>query len=294
MGLANGFIFCPTIATLSTYFSSKRSLAIGIGACGSATGGIIFPLIARFLIPRAGLPWTLRTIGFVQLVALIFCNFFLRPRIPPRKAGPLVEWAAFRTLEYTFYAIGAFFFFLGVYFPFYYLATFATSHVSPTMSYTNSLDLLLILNAVGAPGRVIPNHIADKVGVINILIPVTLISSIIVFGWIAVSSPTGLYVWTVFYGVAGGAIQGLFPAGLSALTDDPRKRGTRIGMVFTVVSFATLTGPPISGALIQAAGGRFVGAQSFAGGCLLLGMAFMIAAKLARSKKTGGGWKDKI
>ncbi|CAI4213331.1 unnamed protein product [Parascedosporium putredinis] len=87
MGLANGFVFCPTIATLSTYFSSKRSLAIGIGACGSATGGIIFPLIARFLIPRAGL-LTLRTIGFVQLVALVFCNFFLKPRVPPQGRAP--------------------------------------------------------------------------------------------------------------------------------------------------------------------------------------------------------------
>jgi len=294
MGLANGFLFCPTIATLSTYFSSKRSLAIGIGACGSATGGVIFPLIARFLIPRAGLAWTLRAIGFVQLVGLVFCNFFLRQRVPPRKAGPFVDWAAFRTLEYTFYAVGAFFLFLGVYFPFYFLASFATSQIKPTMSYENSLNLLLLLNAVGAPGRLIPNHIADKVGVVNVLIPVCLISAIVVFGWIAVVDSAGLYAWSVFYGMVGGGIQGLFPAGLSSLTDDPRKQGTRIGMVFTIVSFATLIGPPIAGALIQAADGRYFGAQTFAGGCLLIGMGFMIAARMARSKKTGRGWKDKM
>ncbi|CAI4213332.1 unnamed protein product [Parascedosporium putredinis] len=151
-----------------------------------------------------------------------------------------------------------------------------------------------MLNAVGGPGRVLPNHIADKVGVINMLIPSCLIAAVIVFGWIGVSSPAGLYVWTAFYGLAGGAIQGLFPAGLSSLIDDPRKRGTRIGMIFTVVSFATLTGPPIAGALIQAADGSYVGAQCFAGACLLIGMCFMIAAKVARSRKTGGDWKEKI
>lgn len=109
MGLGNGCIFCPCLATLSTYFSKKRSLAIGIAAMGSATGGLIFPSIVRQLLPRVGFAWTMRVIGLVQLVTLVVAMIGLRTRLPPRRAGQLVEWSAFCEPEYAFYAAGSFF-----------------------------------------------------------------------------------------------------------------------------------------------------------------------------------------
>ena len=109
MGLGNGCLFCPSVAVLSTYFSKKRSLAIGIAACGSATGGLVFPSIVRQMLPRVGFGWTMRTVGFVQLATLVVANLGLRTRLPPRKVGPLVELSAFRDLEYLFYACGSFF-----------------------------------------------------------------------------------------------------------------------------------------------------------------------------------------
>lgn len=108
MGLGNGCLFCPAMATVSTYFSRRRSLAIGFTACGSATGGLIFPAMARQLLPAVGFGWTIRAIGFVQLAGLCLAALGLRTRVPPRRTGALVEWAAFRELEYTFYAAGSF------------------------------------------------------------------------------------------------------------------------------------------------------------------------------------------
>lgn len=100
LGIGSGCLFCPAISTLSTYFSTKRSLAIGIAASGSATGGLIFPAMARQLLPTAGFGWAVRAIGFVQLVTLLFANAFMRSRLPPRRTGSLVEWGAFRELEW--------------------------------------------------------------------------------------------------------------------------------------------------------------------------------------------------
>lgn len=108
MGIGNGCLFCPALATVSTYFVKKRSLAIGMVACGSSTGGLIFPAMARQLLPAVGFGWTLRAVGFVQLVGLVLANVGLKRRIPPRRTGALVEWAAFEELEYTFYAAGSF------------------------------------------------------------------------------------------------------------------------------------------------------------------------------------------
>lgn len=143
-------------------------------------------------------------------------------------------------------------------------------------------------------GRLVPNYLADRYGAINVFIPTAIIAGICQLTWIAVASPEGLYAWTVFYGIAAGGIQSLFPAGLSSLTTDLRKSGTRMGMVFTINSFATLTGPPIAGAIISRCGGQYYGAQAFAGGVLLVGGGFMVAARLARQRRLGCGWRVKV
>ena len=105
-GLGNGLLFCPALSVLSTYFSSKRSLAIGLAASGSATGGLIFPAIVQQLLPKIGFPWTVRVVGFVMLATQIVAVSFTKQRLPPRKSGPLVEWAAFKEPPYTLFSIG--------------------------------------------------------------------------------------------------------------------------------------------------------------------------------------------
>lgn len=109
MGLGNGCLFCPTVATVATYFSTRRGLAIGISACGSATGGLVFPAMARQLLGGpAGFAWTVRAVALVQAAGFVVANLVLRTRVPPRRTGALVDWAAFEELEYTFYAAGSF------------------------------------------------------------------------------------------------------------------------------------------------------------------------------------------
>ena len=108
VGLGNGLLFCPCMAVTSTYFAKKRSLAFGLTAAGSTSGGLIFPSMVRQLLPQIGFAWTIRSIAFIQLATLILAGFFMKSRLPPRSTGPLVEWKAFKDLEYSFYAIGAY------------------------------------------------------------------------------------------------------------------------------------------------------------------------------------------
>ena len=108
MGLGNGCLFCPCISTLSTYFSKKRSLAIGMAACGSATGGLVFPSMVRQLAPAQGFPAAMRAIGYVQIATFAVALVGLKQRIPPRRSGRWVEWGAFKEGEYTLYAMGSF------------------------------------------------------------------------------------------------------------------------------------------------------------------------------------------
>jgi predicted MFS family arabinose efflux permease len=162
------------------------------------------------------------------------------------------------------------------------------------MSYTTSLNLLLVMNGIGIIGRLLPSHFADRVGTLTMFVPMSVASALLMYCWIAVSSAKGLHVWAALCGIAIGAIQSLFPAALVALTTDLRKQGTRIGMTFTIVSFGLLTGPPIEGALISALEGRYIAAQVFAGTSIAIGTIFIVIAREVKRRRIGGSFWAKV
>jgi MFS family permease len=90
-------------------------------------------------------------------------------------------------------------------------------------------------------------------------------------------------VFTVLYGLAAAAAQSLFPAVATTMTPHPTMAGTRVGMIFTIVSFATLTGPAIAGVLIERDNGRYLYAQLFAGSSIVLGALLGAASRLAKT-----------
>lgn len=138
---------------------------------------------------------------------------------------------------------------------------------------------------MGVVGRIGPGLIADLIGPLNALIPIVAINSLLLFCWIGVNTKGGLYGWAVIYGIVGAAIQSLFPTALSNLTTDLRMAGTRMGMVFTLLSFAALTGSPIAGQLIQLKHGGYEYGQLFAGAVMFVGCCLLIAARYAANKK---------
>jgi len=289
-GLGDGLVFCPTVSLVATYFSTRRSLAMAFTASGGATGGVIFPLIAQQLLPKVGFGWTVRTMGFVILFNTIVILCLARVRLPPRKSGPLVEWSAFREPSYTLFCIGMFFNLWAVYFAYFYLSSFAKSAIH--VSQSTSLTLLLIMNAIGVPGRLICGLTADRLlGPVNTLIPVAFFAGVLFYSWAGVTNLPGLYVFCVIYGFFGAGIQSLFPASCASLTTDLSKMGVRTGMCFSFISIACLTGPPIAGALIQMANGGYLYAQMFGGSAFVAGTATLVAARVA---KNGWSWEKRM
>ena len=284
-GLGNGLIFCPALSLLSTYFTKKRSLAIAIAASGSSTGGIIFPVIVQQLLPKIGFPWTVRVLGFTMLALQAVALAFTKPRLPPRKTGPLVEWGAFRELSYSLFAIAMFLNFWGLYFAFYYIGSYGRDILG--VSQAEGINDLLILNGVGLFGRIMPALLADRYfGPLNTLIPFAFVSGLLLYCWAAVTQKGGLVAFAVVYGLFASGIQAMFPAVLASLTSDLKKAGVRMGMVFSVVSFACLTGPPLAGALIQKRNGSYLYAQMFAGSVMMGGCLTLVACRISRN-----GWK---
>ena len=141
------------------------------------------------------------------------------------------------------------------------------------------------MNSIGIPGRLIPALLADRYfGAFNTLIPSVFLSGLLLFVWISVSTYNSLIAFVIVYGFWANAVQTLFPSTLSSLTTDMSKMGTRIGMNFTIVSVACLTGPPIAGALIQADEGEFLYAQIFGGATMFAGTATLALARLMQNR----------
>ncbi|KAK2590284.1 hypothetical protein QQS21_012037 [Conoideocrella luteorostrata] len=279
-GIGCGVVFAPTIANVSTYFAKRKSMAVSASACGGATGGMVFPLMAQQLLPKIGFAWTVRAMGLVVLVSSVLVYLLVKPRLPPRKSGPIVEMSAFKESTYLLFTISMFFTLWAAYFAYYYARAYALDILGGSQS--TSFTMLLVINAVGFPGRLVPAYIADRyIGAVNTFIPIILGAAICMFGWIGVRSIPADYAWLCIYGFFGAAIQSMFPSTLAGLTKDLSKAGTRIGMVFTVVSVAALTGPPLAGKLIEVCGGRYLGVQIWAGACLLLGGILLIGARRA-------------
>lgn len=136
-------------------------------------------------------------------------------------------------------------------------------------------------NALGIPGRILPGYIASRfLGPLNTAVPTAVSVAIVLYCWPAVaSSHSSLYAFAAVYGFVASAIQSLFAISLAALTPDLSQLGTRMGMVFSVVAFASLTGSPIAGAIIQLEGWDYLGAQMWVASSMLLGAIALAGAR---------------
>ncbi|WAO96637.1 MFS domain-containing protein [Fusarium falciforme] len=279
-GLGMGLMYMPTVAVISSYFQKKRALALTTSASGSGVGSIVFPLVVQNLQTKIGFAWAVRVQAFIALFFSIIIITLLKPRLPPRKSGPLMELRAFLEPSYSFFTIGMFFIFWPLYFAFFYVNTYATSKIG--VSGVTAANLLVIINAVGIPSRPLLGFLSDRwFGPLPTLVASSTFLGCMLFVWISVKSLGGMYAWVVIYGIATGGTQGIFVGALASLTKDPSKMGTRFGMVFSVLGFCTLAGPPTAGGMIENMNGSFLGAQIWAGVVTITGTLFIVAALCA-------------
>jgi MFS family permease len=92
IGLANGCMFVPSMSVVATYFdASRRSLAIGIILCGSATGGMVFPVMLNRLFAEIGFGWAVRTYGLIFGLMALVAERLLKKRLPPKDGARIFE-----------------------------------------------------------------------------------------------------------------------------------------------------------------------------------------------------------
>ncbi|KAI9830722.1 MAG: hypothetical protein M1819_005386 [Sarea resinae] len=289
VGLGAGCLFVPSVAVVAQYFTTKRALATGITASGGSVGGVLYPIVFRRLQPTIGFGWATRVIAFIVLGSLLFSLAILKPRVrPPGKARALFDASAFRKPAFVIFSLGLFLYFLGLYFPFFYVSAWATK----TLGTDSNLAFYLfpIINAGSVFGRIIPGLTADRVGSLNIIIPCLLLTSILGFAWISVKNTGELVAFGIFYGFFSGACVSLPPTIIAGISPDLSKVGTWMGMSFSFAGLGLLVGNPIAGAILDSEGGSFVGPQCFSAATVMAGAIIMCVVRWLRYKD-GKGWK---
>jgi hypothetical protein len=173
---------------------------------------------------------------------------------------------------------------------FYYVGSFARDFLGANQ--TTSINLLLTMNGVGLPARLVPAYFSDRTfGPLNTIMPLTALSGVVLYSWIVVDTMTGVWIFAAIYGSLAAAVQGLFPAVLTSLTEDPMKAGVRAGMGFGVAGPASFSGPPLAGALIEKASGSYIYAQIFSASSMMVAL---LTLSICRWSLVGFKLKAKI
>ncbi|KAJ7580900.1 major facilitator superfamily domain-containing protein [Mycena floridula] len=286
IGIACGGIFGPATTVISHWFRKRRGLALGIHATGSSIGGTVIPIVARKLIPVVGFPWTMRILALIVLFFVGLTNLTLKRRLPPTKSNPgLFDLNCLRRPAFAMFCISSFFVFLGI----YTLLTYADiSAISVGFSDEFSFYFIAIANASSGVGRCAAGVLADIIGPINVMIPLTTIAGILTYIWPFARTDATLITVVVLYGFTSGAYISLLSHPL-ALFGDTADLGRRLGLLMSIISLGALIGPPISG-MINNRTGRFQDVGIYAGTMVLFGIGLMAVSR----RLLLGRWKGII
>ncbi|KAK0936611.1 hypothetical protein LTR29_011849 [Friedmanniomyces endolithicus] len=287
VGVGTGAMFVPGVAILSTYFSTKIATATGLAAAGSSLGGTIYPIVFRQLQPRIGFPWATRVLGFMMLSTLVVSNCVLKVRVLPEGRRRFLDLTAFREAPYLFFVAGNMLAFLGLYNPFFYVPSYVIESgiAGPDLAFY----MLSIINAASTFGRIIPGYTADPIGPLNMIVPCTFLAGVLCICLAAAHSVGPVIAILVLYGFCSGTLVSLPPTIFVHLTQDRRLIGTRLGMGFAMTSLGMLSGPPISGAILNKSSFTYV--WVFGGVCTVAGSLCLLGTRVT---KGGAGLMTKV
>ncbi|KAI0767273.1 monocarboxylate permease [Fomes fomentarius] len=285
-GFGLALLFNPAVAVLGHWFRKRRALAIGLTTGGSASGGVIFPVVLERLIPAIGFPWAVRVVAFIILGCLIVSCLTIRTRLPLsghisfRTAIDLGGW---KDPRYALATIGAFVLFYAYFIPYFYIQVYANVRgVDPRIANY----VLAIMNAMTVPSRILPGFLADRYGSLNVFVPAATICSVLVLGlWLPSRNAASIVAFAALYGLFSGAFVSLLPTYIASIS--PRENfGARLGSVYMCVAVATLVGAPTGGALLKEVDEKhFTGLIVFSGVLILAGTVILASAGLIGSQR---------
>lgn len=212
-GMGMGFLFVPSIAIVPQWFTTRRSMANGISACGSGLGGVVYSFAAGAMIKNLGLEWAFRILGILAFVANTVSTILIKDRnklIGSNQAA--FDVSLLKRAEYLLLLGFSCFSMLG-----YVVLIFSLSNYANEIGLDSSQAALIsgIFNLGQFCGRPFIGFFSDKTGRINMACITTFLCGVFAFAtWINAKS----YGVLVFYAISGGFVAGTFWATIAPVT----------------------------------------------------------------------------
>jgi predicted MFS family arabinose efflux permease len=204
MGLGFGLLYVPTVALISRRFETNRAVALGVATSGAPAGGIIYTVIFNQLISRVGFAWTVRVMGFVMLFLFIMSALLLssegglKSRVVNDRPRIIIDIRALKDLPFWSFTIANFLIYLGYITPYYYIPTYAQTHLHTSRS--SGSYILMASQGASIVGRVATTIFAHYYGSMVSWVLCGMISGILCLSWISADTLPRFIVFVVFYG----------------------------------------------------------------------------------------------
>ncbi|TDL15990.1 MFS general substrate transporter [Rickenella mellea] len=301
LGVGLGIAFLPTSGVVAHHFTKNRALAMGITTTGVSLGGFAWAaMFNHFFNGSIGFHWGVRIAGFISLFALILSNILFRfhpgpPRHtassassgspPSEKPKPPTVLFILRDPAYLITFIFAFIYCLGLYFPMFYVQIFAESH---HIDQGLANWALSIINLCGIPGRIVPNWIADQMGIFPVYIFCMTAAAVLCLVMPVCTTIGPFLFFCIAYGFFSGSLVSLFFPTFIELNPNPAEIGVRLGLACMACAVANLIGTPIAGALVGPHN-KWVRGTSFAGVAQLIAAVLLCFAYRIHSRRNKPG-----
>ncbi len=284
VGLAAGAFFAPMIATVTSWFDTRRALAVSLVSVGVGTAPLTVSPFAAWLITHYDWRTSMGAIALLAWLVLIPAALFVRAR--PRgtggatasvDSGPTVAAALtspqFITLALTFFLCCA-------------------AHSGPifhTVSYAQlcGLSTLAAVSVysmegfAGLFGRLFCGAAADRFGTRRILVIGLLTQAIAISLYPAIATLTGFYAVAAVFGLAYGGVMPLY-AVLAREYFGQRIMGTVFGAATMASSLGMALGPLGGGWIFDRThgyGGMYVAAAAVGLTAAAMALAFPAAGR---------------
>ncbi|KAJ7653790.1 MFS general substrate transporter [Mycena rosella] len=277
-GLGVGMMFYPSLSSVSTYFCKYRATALGVVAAGSSCGGVMYPIMLQRLFQLVGFGWGVRISGLLSGAVCCVAIATVTRYAPPKQRGATCKLSeTLRDARFMLLAAGSCLVALGLFIPFFFIVDYAHDLAIPARW---SFIVLAVMNAGGVIGRVAPAYLSDKVGRFNLLVPAAFLSGLLcVLFWLFTKSLVPLMLFAATYGFSSGAFISVITPCVAQISDI-RQIGSRIGILYSIISFPSLFGGPTAGKLLEVGKGDYTGMILFAGLTVIAGSFLILAAKL--------------
>ena len=204
-GFGMGFLFVGTVGIIPQWFTSKRSLANGIGTAGSGIGGMMYSLATNAMIDSLGVEWAFRILGLVTFGVNIVCALLIRDRNKAIGATQLAfDYRLFKRPEFLLLLGWGFFSLMGYIVLLFSLPSYA---VSIGLSSHQGSIVGALLNLGQGLGRPAVGIFSDKAGRINLAGLCTFVAGLFCLViWIFAKS----FGVLVFFAIIVGTVAGTF------------------------------------------------------------------------------------